>query len=81
MANLLQALRSAMDKVPDLLCILLDGLDEYDGQKVELTNFINSLCSDKTKIRLANRADPPFPDAFAGVPCSRHTDLTGLASS
>ena len=44
--NLLQMLWSAMDKVPDRLCILLDGLDEYNSQKFELANFINSLCSD-----------------------------------
>jgi hypothetical protein len=30
-ANLFQALRSAMDKAPDRLYILLDGPDEYDG--------------------------------------------------
>ena len=50
------------------LLVLLDGLDEYGGQKVELVNLINNLGSEHVKFCLASRADPPFPDAFHCVP-------------
>ncbi|KFZ23237.1 hypothetical protein V502_02285 [Pseudogymnoascus sp. VKM F-4520 (FW-2644)] len=50
------------------LFVLLDGLDEYEGQKVELVTLINSLSSKDVRFCLASRADPPYPDALEGVP-------------
>ncbi|KIW80938.1 hypothetical protein Z517_03961 [Fonsecaea pedrosoi CBS 271.37] len=50
------------------LMILLDGLDEYEGEQSGLCNFVKALQGDKIKICLASRPDPPFPDAFAGLP-------------
>ncbi|KEF54771.1 uncharacterized protein A1O9_09213 [Exophiala aquamarina CBS 119918] len=61
---LLQALASCSENI----LILLDGLDEYDGRQVELTNFIKGLHQKNIKICTASRPDPPFPDAFAGMP-------------
>ena len=52
----------------DRLLLLLDGLDEYEGQKWDLIRFINDFHSAKVKICLASRGDPPFPDAFEGLP-------------
>ncbi|KAJ9500522.1 hypothetical protein H2202_003738 [Exophiala xenobiotica] len=57
------------------LLILIDGLDEYEGQKVELTKFIKKLCISNVKVCVANRPDPPFPDAFAGSPSFQMQDL------
>ncbi|OAL26100.1 hypothetical protein AYO20_10234 [Fonsecaea nubica] len=57
------------------LIILLDGLDEYEGEQSELCNFVKALQGDKIKICLASRPDPPFPDAFAGLPSFKMEDL------
>jgi len=62
--SLLQALASCSEH----MLILLDGLDEYEGRKVELTNFIKALQLKNIKICTASRPDPPFPDAFASMP-------------
>jgi len=48
--------------------VLLDGLDEYEGQKIGLVQFISSFKSLKVKICVASRGDPPFPDAFECYP-------------
>lgn len=61
------------------LLILLDGLDEYEGNKAELTNFIKALRRDGVKICTASRPEPPFPDAFAGLPSFRMQDLNFAA--
>ncbi|KAK5049958.1 hypothetical protein LTR84_004077 [Exophiala bonariae] len=60
----LQCLRNRSENI----IILVDGLDEYEGQKVELTNFLKSLRRQNIKICIASRPDPPFPDAFEGIP-------------
>jgi hypothetical protein len=69
--NVLQCLQG----YPQCLLILIDGLDEYEGQKVELTNFIKELCLFNVKVCVASRPDPPFPDAFAGSPSFQMQDL------
>ncbi|KIW56137.1 hypothetical protein PV05_04819 [Exophiala xenobiotica] len=69
--SVLQCLRVC----PQYLMILIDGLDEYEGQKVELTNFIKELCFSNVKVCVASRPDPPFPDAFAGSPSFKMQDL------
>ncbi|KIX93516.1 uncharacterized protein Z520_10694 [Fonsecaea multimorphosa CBS 102226] len=68
---LLRGIRSCSDG----LMILLDGLDEYEGEQVGLCNFIKALRGDNVKICIASRPDPPFPDAFAGLPSFRMQDL------
>jgi hypothetical protein len=52
-----------------VLLLLLDGLDEFEGEKTELSNFIKSLAGDRVKICVASRPDPPFVDASAGLLC------------
>jgi hypothetical protein len=47
--------------------LLLDGLDEYGGDKFELCSFIKSFPSTRMKVCIASRPDPPFPDAFHAV--------------
>jgi hypothetical protein len=46
---------------------LLDGLDEYGGNKFELCSFIKSFPSTRMKVCIESRPDPPFPDAFHAV--------------
>lgn len=74
-----KALVRGIQSYPQSLLILLDGLDEYEGQKIELTNFIKALCSANVKICTASRPEPPFPDAFAGIPSFQMHELNFLA--
>nr|KAK5448552.1 hypothetical protein LTR18_001640 [Exophiala xenobiotica] len=69
--SILQCLRDCRQG----LLIFIDGLDEYEGKKVELTNFIKGLYSSNVKVCVASRPDPPFPDAFAGSPSFQMQDL------
>ena len=66
--ELRESFEKMLQKLKDPLLILLDGLDEYEGNKYELVNFIKKLCRPKIKICLACRPDPPFPDAFESIP-------------
>jgi hypothetical protein len=63
-----RALKQTIEVYSTPLFVLLDGLDEYEGEKVELVTLINTLGSKHVRFCLASRADPPFPDAFHGVP-------------
>jgi len=63
-----KALKQTIEVYSTRLFVLLDGLDEYEGEKVELVTLINTLGSEHVRFCLASRADPPFPDAFHGVP-------------
>lgn len=65
--SLKKALLQALASCSENILILLDGLDEYEGRQVELTNFIKDLHHKNIKICTASRPDPPFPDAFAGM--------------
>ena len=73
--TLYQALRRAIEASVTRLLVLLDGLDEYDGNKVELVTLINTLGSQYVKFCLASRADPPFSHAFHGVPSFEMREL------
>jgi hypothetical protein len=66
--SLKTALLLGLQSCSENILILLDGLDEYEGRKVELTNFIKALRRENIKICTASRPEPPFPDAFAGMP-------------
>jgi hypothetical protein len=63
-----QILIQAVQQIKGRMMILLDGLDEYAGEKVDLIVFINELCTKDLKICLASRPEPPFPDAFCNIP-------------
>jgi hypothetical protein len=63
-----KALKQTIEVYSTRLFVLLDGLDEYEGEKVELVTLINTLGSEHVRFCLASRSDPPFPDAFHGVP-------------
>lgn len=63
-----QSLKKVFRLLPNRTLILLDGLDEYGGEKAELVIYIKKLCHPNVKVCLASRPDPPFPDAFSNVP-------------
>jgi hypothetical protein len=62
------ALIKGIETLPGRLLILIDGLDEYEGEKVELTRLLKALRFPHVKLCVASRPEPPFPDAFAGMP-------------
>jgi len=63
-AELLEAFDVVLKTASRPIFLLLDGLDEYGGDKLELCSFIKSFPSTRMKICIASRPDPPFPDAF-----------------
>ena len=49
------------------VCILLDGLDEYQDDKWALVNFLQGTAKPQIKLCIASRPDPVFNTAFKGV--------------
>jgi hypothetical protein len=66
-AELLAAFDVILTTASRPVFLLLDGLDEYGGDKFELCSFIKSFPSTRMKVCIASRPDPPFPDAFHAV--------------
>lgn len=63
--------------IPTCYCFLIDGLDEYDGDNLELSNFFKgfSTCSN-VKICLSSRPLLAFEHHFDSFPKLRLQDLT-----
>lgn len=49
------------------VCILLDGLDEYQGDKWDLVKYLKETAKPRIKLCVASRPDPVFDTAFNGV--------------
>ena len=49
------------------VCILLDGLDEYQDDKWDLVNFLQKTAKPQIKLCIASRPDPVFDTAFNGI--------------
>lgn len=49
------------------VCILLDGLDEYQDDKWALVKFLQETAKPQIKLCIASRPDPVFDIAFMGV--------------
>ena len=50
------------------ICILLDGLDEYQGDKWDLANFLRETASSGVKLCVASRPDRVFNITFEQIP-------------
>ena len=50
------------------ICILLDGLDEYQGDKWDLADFLRKTASSGVKLCVASRPDRVFNSAFEQIP-------------
>lgn len=81
-SQLRKAVFSCLDHLLTPVCIFLDGLDEFLGNRFELVSFIKELCHLKNtsgtamlKICMASRPDPPLPDAFVDTPTFNMQDL------
>lgn len=64
----IRALKEAMNNVlkqhSDPVCILLDGLDEYEGDKWSLATFVREMANPRVKICIASRPDSAFSITF-----------------
>lgn len=61
LANVLKQRRSP-------ICILVDGLDEYQDNKWELARFLREMASSRVKLCVASRPDQVLNIAFKNVP-------------
>ena len=57
------------------ICILLDGLDEYQGDKWDLANFLRKTASSGVKLCFASRPDRVFNNTFEQVPTIKMQDF------
>ena len=69
------ALRGAFDfalsTTVQPVLLLLDGLDEYEGNMIELTQWVLKLNRPNTKVCLSSRPDPDLLAAFRAFPSVR----------
>ena len=50
------------------ICILVDGLDEYQDNKWDLAHFLREMASSRVKLCVASRPDPVLNIAFEHLP-------------
>ena len=77
MDGLRMFLHHAKDKMK--ICLLIDGLDEFDGDHGEIISLfagIASSSSHQVKVCLSSRPWPVFENAFQSIPSLRLQDLT-----
>ena len=56
------------------ICILLDGLDEYQDSKWDLVRFLREAASCEVRLCVASRPDTVFENALKDVPTIRMQD-------
>ena len=61
------------------ICILLDGLDEYQGDKWDLANLLRETASSGVKLCVASRPDRVFNSTFEQVPTIKMQELNSPA--
>ena len=57
------------------ICMLLDGLDEYSGDKWDLVNFLKEIANAQVKLCVASRPSPEFNITFEKVQTIKMQDL------
>ncbi|PSN68044.1 hypothetical protein BS50DRAFT_633683 [Corynespora cassiicola Philippines] len=58
------------------IAILIDGMDELDGEQSDLAEFILSMCSSSIKVIVSSRPTIASSHAFLGCPSLHLEDLT-----
>lgn len=66
-AELHSALDVALRAASSPIFLLVDGLDEFEGDKFKLCCVIREIASPQLRVCVASRPDPPYPDAFRDV--------------
>lgn len=74
MRVLQERLSIVLKKRSNPICILLDGLDEYDGNKWDLARFLREMASSQVKLCIASRPDPVFDTVFNDLPTIKLQD-------
>jgi len=79
-SELSDALKKLVNKQEKFFIFLIDGLDEFDGDGAELSEFLLELvsASPNVKLSVASRPWPVFEDAFRRQPSLRMEDLTSV---
>lgn len=78
----LAELKSGFEKLatqtitPLKICILIDGIDEFDGDHAEISEFIFSTTSPTFRAIVSSRPIPECVDVFGECPSLRLQDLT-----
>lgn len=80
----LARLKEAFSRLIDLsgeelkLCFFIDGLDEYEGDPEDITQYFKDLafCSVHTKFCVSSRPCQVFQDIYQGTPSLKLQDLT-----
>ena len=63
-----ERLKIMIKQRPNPIFILLDGLDEYQGDKWDLANFLRETASSGVKLCVASRPDRVFNSIFEQIP-------------
>ena len=58
------------------ICIMVDGIDEFDGDHEQLSMFLNSIVSHRVKVVISSRPISNCVTIFQGCPSLRLQDLT-----
>jgi hypothetical protein len=76
--ELLSALKTYLQEASKhtKLFLLIDSLDEFGGQPVEVINFIRTLPAHRVKVCVSSRPWVVFEDAFGSEPSLRFDDCT-----
>ncbi|KAM7201098.1 hypothetical protein V8F33_003510 [Rhypophila sp. PSN 637] len=81
-SSLLEGLRAVLQLPDRALVLFVDGLDEYEGNKTDLAQFVQDLISvshaDNFKICFSSRFEPPFSTLFRRYP-SMSVDKENMA--
>ena len=73
--SLREGLAIVLKKHSNPICMLLDGLDEYSGDKWDLVKFLNETANAHVKLCVASRPSPEFNTTFESVPTIKMQDL------
>ncbi|KAI9745365.1 MAG: hypothetical protein M1835_002606, partial [Candelina submexicana] len=80
--DLREMLNWTFTESPQNICLLIDGLDEYDGDMIELLDFFHELAAGGfDKICLASRPEPVISQNLSTCPGFRmeHVNFQGIA--
>jgi len=76
--ELLNALKAYLQEASKRakLFLLIDGLDEFGGQPLDIINFVSTLPARRVKVCVSSRPWVAFEDAFGSKPSLRLDDFT-----
>lgn len=73
--SLQESLTIVLKRHSNPICMLLDGLDEYSGNKWDLVDFLKGVTNSHVKICVASRPSPEFNATFEDVPTIKMQDM------